>query len=98
MHVWTLLVAQWMRIHLSMQGTWAQGDPTCCRATKPLYHNDRAHRLQPQKPTCSGAHKLKRWSLYATTCEVCMPVLCNKRSHRNEKTAWQQRVAPACSN
>ena len=67
MHVWTFLVAQWMRIHLSVQGTWAQGDPTCCRATKSLYHNNRAHRLQPQKPTCSGAHKLNDGA--------CMPQL-----------------------
>ena len=39
----TSLVAQWLRIHLSMQGTWirslVQEDPTCCRATKPVSHN-----------------------------------------------------------
>ena len=32
----TFLVVQWLRIHLSMQGTWVwslvQEDPTCCRA------------------------------------------------------------------
>ena len=37
------LVAQWLRIHLPMQGTWVQAlvreDPTCHRATKPLCHN-----------------------------------------------------------
>ena len=37
------LVAQWLRIHLPMQGTWVQSlvreDPTCHRATKPLCHN-----------------------------------------------------------
>ena len=37
------LVAQWLRIHLLMQGTQVrslvQEDPTCCRATKPVRHN-----------------------------------------------------------
>ena len=40
---WTPLVAQWLRIHLPMQGTWVlslvQEDPTCCEATKPMHHN-----------------------------------------------------------
>ena len=39
----TSLVAQWLRIHLPMQGTWGQAlvreDPTCCRATKPVRHS-----------------------------------------------------------
>ena len=39
----TSLVAQWLRIHLPMQGTWVralvQEDPTCCGATKPVCHN-----------------------------------------------------------
>ena len=39
----TSLVAQWLRTHLSMQGTWilslVQEDPTCCRATKPMRHS-----------------------------------------------------------
>ena len=37
------LVAQWLRIHLPMQGTrvraLVQEDPTCRGATKPLHHN-----------------------------------------------------------
>ena len=37
------LVAQWLRIHLPMQGTRVQfpvwEDPTCRRATKPVRHN-----------------------------------------------------------
>ena len=37
------LVAQWLRIHLPMQGTWVRAlvreDPTCRGATKPLRHN-----------------------------------------------------------
>ena len=39
----TSLVAQWLRIHLPMQGTWVQAlvreDPTCHRATKPARRN-----------------------------------------------------------
>ena len=41
--VGTSLVAQWLRIHLPMQGTQVQAlvreDPTCCGATKPVHHN-----------------------------------------------------------
>ena len=39
----TSLVAQWLRIHLPMQGTrvrsLVQEDPTCRGATKPVRHN-----------------------------------------------------------
>ena len=39
----TSLVAQWLRIHLPMQGTRVRSlvrdDPTCHRATKPVRHN-----------------------------------------------------------
>ena len=69
----TSLVAQWLRIHLPMQGTqvWAlvREDPPCCGATKPVRHNYWACVLQLLKPTCLE------------------PVLCNKRSYRNEKPA-----------
>ena len=39
----TTLVAQWLRIHLPMQGTRVRAlvkeDPTCRGATKPVRHN-----------------------------------------------------------
>ena len=39
----TSLVAQWLRIHLPIQGTRVQAlvqeDPTCRGATKPVRHN-----------------------------------------------------------
>ena len=39
----TSLVAQWLRIHLPMQGTQVRAlvreDPTCRGATKPSHHN-----------------------------------------------------------
>ena len=50
--IWYLrtLGVQWLRIHLPMQGTWVRSlvweDPTCCRATKPVHHNYRAHALE----------------------------------------------------
>ena len=37
------LVAQWLRIHLPVQGirvrSLVREDPTCCGATKPVSHN-----------------------------------------------------------
>ena len=40
---WVSLVAQWLGVHLPMQGTWVQAlvreEPTCCGATKPVRHN-----------------------------------------------------------
>ena len=60
---WTSLVVQWIRICLTMQGTWVQSlvweDPTFLRATttKPESHNYRAYTLEPmlqlRKPTSS---------------------------------------------
>ena len=47
----TSLVVQWLRIHLSMQGTQVQSlireDPICCRATKRMRHIYRAYALEP---------------------------------------------------
>ena len=56
----TALVAEWLRIHLPMQGTQVQSlvqeDPTCCRATKLVHHNYWACTLDPgattTEPTC----------------------------------------------
>ena len=82
---WASLVVQWLRIRLPMQGTWVRAlvweDPTCHRATKPLRHNYWACTLEP------ASHNY--WAcvpqlLKPTRLE---PVLCNKRSHRNEKPA-----------
>ena len=76
----TSLVAQWLRIHLPMQGTQVQAlvreDPTCCGATKPVSHN------------C--------WSLCSTreAAAVRNPHTATKRSPRSpqlEKACVQQR-------
>ena len=68
---------------LPMQGTWVQTliweDPTCHRTTKPVHHNYWACALEPTSHNY-WAHVpqlLKPMQLE--------PVLCNKRSHRNEK-------------
>ena len=53
------LVVQWLRVRLSVQGTWVQSlvweDPTRCQETRPVYHNywaprPRAHAPQHNKP------------------------------------------------
>ena len=48
---WASLVAQWLRIHLPVQGTWVRAlvweDPTCRAATKRMCHNDWACILEP---------------------------------------------------
>ena len=58
------LVAQWLRIHLPMQGTWVQSliweDPTCHRAPKPMCYNYWAHEPQLLKPVNSGACALQQ--------------------------------------
>ena len=48
---WASLVAQWLRIHLPMQGTRVRAlvreDPTCRGATKPVRHSYLACALKP---------------------------------------------------
>ena len=81
----TSLVAQWFRIRLPMQGTWVRAlvreDPTCRGATKPVSHSYWACALEP------ASHNY--WACMPQLQEpVCLEsVLCNKRSHRNEKPA-----------
>ena len=87
---WASLVAQWLRIHLPMQGTRVQAlvweDPTCRRATKPTRHNYRACALEPASHNCwvRVLQLLKPMHIE--------PLLRNKRSHRNEKPAHRNRV------
>ena len=56
--VWVSLVVPWLRLCLTAQGTPAQPlageDPTCCRATKPVHHDDFADGLQLMKPVRPG--------------------------------------------
>ena len=60
-HKGTSLVAQWLRVHLPMQGTWiwslVQEDSTCHGPTKSMGHNYWACTLEPLSHDC--------WSLYA---------------------------------
>ena len=88
----TSLVAQWLRIHLPMQGTWVwalvQEDPTCRGATKPVHHNYWAHALGPT------SH-----NYWAHVPQLLKPVgletvLCNKRSHCNEKPTHRNEEQP----
>ena len=98
----TSLVAQWLRIHLPMQGTRVQAlvreDLTCHRATKPVHHNYWAWALEP------ASHNY--WARVPQLLKPARlePVLHNKRNHRNEKPpqwearALQWRVTPVCRN
>ena len=86
------LVAQWLRIRLPMQGTrvWAlvREDPTCCGATKPVGHNYWACTLEPM------SHNY--WALMPQLLKPMRlePVLCNKRSHCNEKPTHRNEEKP----
>ena len=83
------LVAPWLRIRLPTQGTWLQAQVRECRvATKPVCHIYWACALQPASHNC--------WArmpqlLKPTHLE---PVLCNKRSHCNEKPVHHNKERP----
>ena len=80
----TSLVAQWVRIHLPIQGVRVRAlvweDPTCHRATKPVGHNCWACALEPT------SHNY--WACMPQLLKPALlePVL-HKRSHCNEKPA-----------
>ena len=68
------LVTQWLRIHLPMQGT-------------------RVRALVREDPTCHGATKTVHHNYWACVPQLLKPerlepMLCNKRSHHNEKPLW----------
>ena len=81
----TSLMAQWLRIRLPMQGTrvrtLVQEDPTCRGATKPVRHNSWACALEP------ASHNYWAHEPQLLKPARLEPVLCNKRSRRNEKPA-----------
>ena len=77
------LVVQWLRIHFAVQGTLVQSlvqeDPACCRATKPVCHDYRAHVLQLlqsvhdiEKPFYGAAQSV--YILQTTWSAVLIPV------------------------
>ena len=76
-------MAQWLRIRLPMQGTRVRSlvpeDPTFRGATKPVRHNYWACALEP------ASHNY--WAHVPQLLKPVHlePVLCNKRSHHNEK-------------
>ena len=81
----TALVARWLRIHLPRQGKRVRAlvweHPTCSGAAKPTSYNYQTCTLKPASRNCK-AHVLQL--LKPVRLE---PVLCNKRSHRNERPA-----------
>ena len=100
----TSLVAQWLRIHLPMQGTWVralvQEDPTCHGAARPVCHNYWACALEPMSHNywahvpqllslCSRAHGSQ---LLKPTCLEAHAL--QEKPPQWEARAPQQRVAP----
>ena len=90
------LVAQWLRIHLPMQGTRVQTlvreDPTCHGATKPVRRNYWACALEP------ASH-----NYWAHVPQLLKPVRLEPMLHNEKPPQWearapQPRVAPAHRN
>ena len=88
----TSLVAQWLRIHLPMQGTQvralAREDPTCHGATKPVCHNYWACALEPM------SHNY--WARVPQLLKPVRlePVLRNKRSHHKRRPLTTTKSRP----
>ena len=84
---WASLVAQWLRIHLPMQGTQVQAlgqeGPTCHGETKPVRHNYWACALEPAN------HNYL--SPCATTTEAHVP---RARALQQEKPLQSEAHAP----
>ena len=92
----TSLVAQWLRIHLPMQGTRVRSlvwkDPTCHGATKPVRHNYWACTLEP------ASH-----NYWACMPQLLKPAHLESMLHKEKPLQWeactpQGRVAPARRN
>ena len=83
------LVAQWLRIHLPMEGTRVRTlvleDPTCRGATKPVHHNYWACAIEP---ACHNYWTREPQLLKPARLE---PMLRNKRSHHNEKPSHRNK-------
>ena len=83
---WTSLVRRWIRICLSVQGTWVlslgQEDSTFCGTPKPVYHNYWAHTLEPE------SHDY--WRLHAAAVEARVYKAC--ALHQEEPSQWEART------
>ena len=93
----TSLVAQWLRIHLPMQGTWVQSlvreDPTCHGAAKPVHGNYWACALEPASHNYWSPHAYSPCSATRETTATRGPHTAMKSSLRSpqlEKACVQQ--------
>ena len=91
------LVAQWLRIHLPMQGTQVRAlvreDPTCRGATKPVRHNYWACALGPVCHSCWSPCAWSPCSATRETTAMRSPHTATKSSPRSpqlEKACAQQ--------
>ena len=91
----TSLVVQWIGICLPMQGTWVpslvQGDSTWHGAAEPMSHNYWACALE--RLSCNYRGQVLQL-LKAVSLES---VLCNKRSHCNQKRVGLLQLEKACT-
>ena len=91
-HARASLMVQWIRVCLPMQGIQVQSpvqeDPTCHGATKPMSHNYWTCALEPV------SHNY--WAHVPQLLKPARlePMLCNGRSHRNERPAHRSKEWP----
>ena len=82
------LVVQWLRIRLPLQGiqvlSLVRQDPACLRPTKPVCHSYWACALEPT------SHNYWARVLQLLKPVHLEPMLCNKRSHCDEKPAHRK--------
>ena len=87
-----LLVVQWLRIYLEMQGTPVQSlvqeDPTCCGTTKPKGHHYWAHAPQQEKPLQWEA---RTSSLENSPCHHPLPATTRESPQAATKTQCSQK-------
>ena len=85
----TFLVVQWLRIYLSVQGTWVRSlvlvqDPTCLRAAKPTLHNYSALTLWSLGAT-TGVHEMQ-WKILHDATQPNKWTNINNYIFKNKKT------------
>ena len=100
----TSLVAQWLRIHLPVQGAWVWSlvweNPTCHGTTKSVHHNYWACALEPMSHNY-WAHALQ--ILKSVHSRACVPQLLSihaatTEAHKPKPHAPQQEKPPQWEN
>ena len=94
------MVVQWIRIHLSVQGTWVRSrvweDSTCRRATKPMLQSPRATTTAPvllnKRSLCTATKSSRRWSqLEKAHTKQCRPTAAKNNLETTYPEQWPQK-------